>query len=126
MAVIIQWTRAVTGVEIGTYPILRTSMRTRQCVDANKRGEFFCMWAIGWANETLKIVGGFIHCRVVSPIDVTGANDPPYPGKWNTVFQKYALFPHMTVATILVLACVLKKVIAEIKQRTLSAVDHLR
>jgi spermidine/putrescine transport system ATP-binding protein len=48
---------------------------------------------------TLRIIGGFEHPShgqvLFEGIDIEGL--PPYKRKVNTVFQKYALFPHMNV-----------------------------
>ena len=49
---------------------------------------------------TLRVIGGFEHASSglveIAGKDVTGA--PPYRRPVNTVFQDYALFPHMSVA----------------------------
>ncbi|MBQ9862835.1 MAG: ABC transporter ATP-binding protein, partial [Lachnospiraceae bacterium] len=47
----------------------------------------------------LRILGGFLEpnqgCVIFDDVDIT--NIPPYKRDLNTVFQKYALFPHMNV-----------------------------
>jgi putative spermidine/putrescine transport system ATP-binding protein len=66
------------------------------------RGEFFTMLGPSGSGKTttLRIVAGFEQPdagRVeLAGEDVTGR--PPYARDVNTVFQDYALFPHMTVA----------------------------
>ena len=65
-------------------------------------GEFFCLLGPSGSGKTtcLRLIAGFdrptagrieLHGR-----DVTGL--PPYEREVNTVFQDYALFPHLTVA----------------------------
>ena len=47
----------------------------------------------------LRILGGFLRQNegqvIFDDVDITDA--PPYKRELNTVFQKYALFPHMNV-----------------------------
>jgi spermidine/putrescine ABC transporter ATP-binding subunit len=66
-----------------------------------REGEFFCLLGPSGCGKTttLNLVGGF-----VAPTDgeilIRGENVnrlPPYRRAVNTVFQNYALFPHMTV-----------------------------
>jgi putative spermidine/putrescine transport system ATP-binding protein len=64
-------------------------------------GEFFTMLGPSGSGKTttLRIVAGFERPDagrvLLAGADVT--NDPPYARNVNTVFQDYALFPHMTV-----------------------------
>jgi putative spermidine/putrescine transport system ATP-binding protein len=66
------------------------------------RGEFFTMLGPSGSGKTttLRVIAGFERPdagRVyLAGSDVT--RDPPYARDVNTVFQDYALFPHMTVA----------------------------
>jgi len=66
------------------------------------RGEFFTMLGPSGSGKTttLRIIAGFERPDsgrvVLGGDDVTGR--PPYDRNVNTVFQDYALFPHMTVA----------------------------
>src|SRR5262245_1096841 len=66
-----------------------------------KRGEFFALLGPSGAGKTtaLRMIAGFKEPdsgRVeLAGTDVTG--QPPYDRSVNTVFQDYALFPHMTV-----------------------------
>ena len=87
-----------------------------------KRGEFFCLLGPSGCGKTttLNIVGGFIplsHGHVfIDGKDVT--DDPPYRRAVNTVFQNYALFPHMSVAQNIGFGLRMKKVPpTEIEQR---------
>ena len=65
------------------------------------RGEFFTLLGPSGSGKTtcLRIIGGFVlptSGRVlIEDRDLTSA--PPYARPVNTVFQDYALFPHMTV-----------------------------
>jgi putative spermidine/putrescine transport system ATP-binding protein len=65
-------------------------------------GEFFTLLGPSGSGKTttLRIIAGFEHPdagRVtLGGEDIT--NEPPYSRDVNTVFQDYALFPHMTVA----------------------------
>jgi putative spermidine/putrescine transport system ATP-binding protein len=65
-------------------------------------GEFFTMLGPSGSGKTttLRLIAGFERpdsgAIELDGVDVT--NDPPYQRDVNTVFQDYALFPHMTVA----------------------------
>jgi putative spermidine/putrescine transport system ATP-binding protein len=67
-----------------------------------RRGEFFTLLGPSGSGKTttLRLIAGFEdpdRGRVeLGGVDVTGV--PPYEREVNTVFQDYALFPHMTVA----------------------------
>ena len=66
-----------------------------------KRGEFFTMLGASGSGKTtlLRVIAGFEQAD--SGIVVLHGRDmtklPPYQRPVNTVFQDYALFPHMTV-----------------------------
>ncbi len=66
------------------------------------RGEFFSMLGPSGCGKTttLRMIGGFEEPTAgviyLGGSDVTGL--PPYRREINTVFQSYALFPHLTVA----------------------------
>jgi len=66
------------------------------------RGEFFCLLGPSGCGKTttLNLVGGFIPLTSGElRIEGRTVNDlPPHKRNVNTVFQNYALFPHMTVA----------------------------
>jgi len=65
-------------------------------------GEFFCLLGPSGCGKTttLNLVGGFIPLSAGElRIEGRTVNDlPPHKRNVNTVFQNYALFPHMTVA----------------------------
>jgi spermidine/putrescine transport system ATP-binding protein len=67
-----------------------------------RRGEFFAMLGPSGCGKTttLKMIAGFeqpTHGRVLlEGVDVS--RTPPHKRNVNTVFQQYALFPHMTIA----------------------------
>ena len=65
-------------------------------------GEFFCLLGPSGCGKTttLNLIGGFIPLSA-GELRIEGrvVNDlPPHKRNVNTVFQSYALFPHMTVA----------------------------
>ncbi len=65
-------------------------------------GEFFCLLGPSGCGKTttLRLIGGFEHgdggSVLIDGVDIAGM--PPEKRPVNTVFQSYALFPHMTVA----------------------------
>ena len=67
-----------------------------------RRGEFFTMLGPSGSGKTttLRLIAGFERPDsgqiLLGGVDVAGM--PPYDRDVNTVFQDYALFPHMTVA----------------------------
>ena len=65
-------------------------------------GEFFCLLGPSGCGKTttLNLIGGFIPLSAGELlIEGRTVNDlPPHKRNVNTVFQNYALFPHMTVA----------------------------
>ncbi len=66
------------------------------------RGEFFTMLGPSGSGKTtlLRIVAGFVPADAGSVFlgGVDVARQPPYARNVNTVFQDYALFPHMNVS----------------------------
>ena len=66
-----------------------------------ERGEFFSMLGPSGCGKTttLRMIGGFEEASggtiYLGEADVTGL--PPYKRDVNTVFQNYALFPHLTI-----------------------------
>ena len=66
-----------------------------------ERGEFFSMLGPSGCGKTttLRMIGGFEEASsgtiYLGDADVTGL--PPFKRDVNTVFQNYALFPHLTV-----------------------------
>ncbi len=87
-----------------------------------RRGEFYTLLGPSGCGKTttLNIVGGFIPISQ-GQVLINGRpvqNDPPYRRNVNTVFQNYALFPHMTVAQNIGFGLKMKKVAqAEIDRR---------
>jgi spermidine/putrescine transport system ATP-binding protein len=67
-----------------------------------ERGEFYCLLGPSGCGKTttLNLIGGFIPLSSGElRIEGQRVNDlPPHKRNVNTVFQSYALFPHMTVA----------------------------
>ncbi len=67
-----------------------------------RHGEFYTLLGPSGCGKTttLNIIGGFIPLSA-GTLRINGRlvqDDPPYRRNVNTVFQNYALFPHMTVA----------------------------
>jgi spermidine/putrescine transport system ATP-binding protein len=67
-----------------------------------RHGEFYTLLGPSGCGKTttLNIIGGFIPVST-GMVRINGRvvqDDPPYRRNVNTVFQNYALFPHMTVA----------------------------
>jgi spermidine/putrescine transport system ATP-binding protein len=67
-----------------------------------RQGEFYTLLGPSGCGKTttLNIIGGFIPVTK-GQLYINGKpvqNDPPYRRNVNTVFQNYALFPHMTIA----------------------------
>lgn len=67
------------------------------------RGEFLTMLGQSGSGKTtlLKLIGGLEHPSSIERLAIGGADVlglPPYRRNVTTVFQHYALFPHMTVA----------------------------
>jgi spermidine/putrescine transport system ATP-binding protein len=86
------------------------------------RGSFFALLGPSGCGKTttLRMIGGFEEPTVgtveLGGVDVTGI--PPHKRDVNTVFQSYALFPHMTVEKNVAFGLERKKVPkAEIKRR---------
>ena len=93
-------------------------------------GEFFAMLGPSGSGKTtcLRLIAGFeqptggsvaIHGR-----DMAGV--PPYDRDVNTVFQDYALFPHMTVAENVAYGLMIRKVPAAERAKRLVEQQHAR
>ncbi len=110
MTVAVDTTPARTGSETGTTPAVELSGVTKSFGDSVAvaqldlqlaHGEFFALLGPSGCGKTttLRMVGGFelpTTGRVLlDGKDVTTL--PPYKRNVNTVFQSYALFPHLTV-----------------------------
>ncbi|MEZ5194189.1 MAG: ABC transporter ATP-binding protein [Nocardioides sp.] len=94
-------------------------------------GEFFAMLGPSGSGKTtvLRMIAGSEEPSgghvVLNGVDVTGR--PPYARDVNTVFQDYALFPHMDVLTNVEYGLRVKKVPkAERRERALAALDTVR
>jgi spermidine/putrescine transport system ATP-binding protein len=94
-------------------------------------GEFFSMLGPSGCGKTtsLRMIAGFEYptageiCLSGRPIGTT----PPFQRNVNTVFQSYALFPHMTVAENVAFGLEMKKVArAEIERRVDEALEMVR
>ncbi len=96
-----------------------------------RNGEFFSMLGPSGCGKTtcLRMIAGFEY-PTSGDILLNGqqiANTPPYQRNVNTVFQSYALFPHMTVAENVAFGLEMKKVPrADIARRTGEALDMVR
>ena len=86
-------------------------------------GEFFCLLGPSGCGKTttLNLIGGFIP-MTSGELRIEGrtVNDlPPHRRNVNTVFQNYALFPHMTVAQNVAFGLRMEKLApAEVTRRT--------
>ena len=94
-------------------------------------GEFFTMLGPSGSGKTtcLRMIAGFDH-PTSGHIYLYGeevSNLPPYERDVNTVFQDYALFPHMTVAENVAYGLMIKKVPkAEREQRVEEMLELVR
>ena len=90
------------------------------------RGEFFSMLGPSGCGKTttLRMIGGFEEPTAgviyLGGSDVTG--QPPYRREINTVFQSYALFPHLSVADNVAFGMLRRKVSkSDVEQRVKDA-----
>jgi putative spermidine/putrescine transport system ATP-binding protein len=91
-------------------------------------GEFFSMLGPSGSGKTtcLRLIAGFDRPTAgrieIQGVDVSG--QPPYERDVNTVFQDYALFPHMTVGDNIAYGLMIKKVPKnEREQRVVEMLD---
>jgi putative spermidine/putrescine transport system ATP-binding protein len=96
-----------------------------------RAGEFFTLLGPSGSGKTttLRLIAGFEQPDsghvLLGGADVTGV--PPYARDVNTVFQDYALFPHMSVASNVEYSLRVKKVArAERKRRVAEALEMVR
>ncbi len=95
------------------------------------RGEFFTMLGPSGSGKTttLRMIAGF-EIPTAGTVELAGQDVsrlPPYDRPVNTVFQDYALFPHMTVQENVAYGLMVKKVPkAERRQRTTDALSVAR
>lgn len=97
-------------------------VRAVDLVDMEIRGgEFFSLLGPSGSGKTtcLRLIAGFDRPTfgkiVLYGQDVS--NLPPYERDVNTVFQDYALFPHMTVGENIAYGLMIKKVSKEVRER---------
>jgi putative spermidine/putrescine transport system ATP-binding protein len=95
------------------------------------KGEFFTMLGPSGSGKTtlLRIIAGFVSAdsgRVrLNGVDVT--REPPFARNVNTVFQDYALFPHMSVQENVEYGLRVKRVArGERRQRAQAALEMVR
>jgi putative spermidine/putrescine transport system ATP-binding protein len=97
-------------------------------VDLNvASGEFFTLLGPSGSGKTttLRIIAGFEDPVAVGGKEIT--HRPPFARDINTVFQDYALFPHMTVGDNVAYGLKVKKIPrAERKQRVDEVLDRVR
>ena len=83
-----------------------------------KEGEFFTLLGPSGCGKTtlLRILGGFLDTTEGSVIfdGEEISHKPPYERELNTVFQKYALFPHLSVYENIAFGLKIKKVSKDI------------
>jgi putative spermidine/putrescine transport system ATP-binding protein len=94
-------------------------------------GEFFTMLGPSGSGKTtcLRLIAGFEQPTAgsIQLHGVEAAGVPPYDRDVNTVFQDYALFPHMTVAENVAYGLMIKKVPkAERRRRAADMLDLVR
>jgi putative spermidine/putrescine transport system ATP-binding protein len=96
-----------------------------------RRGEFFTMLGPSGSGKTttLRLIAGF-ELPDAGSVELAGrpvAHLPPYARDVNTVFQDYALFPHMTVADNVAYGLRVRKVAkAERRRRAAEALELVR
>jgi putative spermidine/putrescine transport system ATP-binding protein len=111
----------------GTFPVVAVDHVDLDVHD----GEFFSMLGPSGSGKTttLRMIAGFelpTEGRILlHGVDVT--NQPPFARDVNTVFQDYALFPHMTVGDNVAYGLLVRKVPkAERARRVGDALDMVR
>jgi putative spermidine/putrescine transport system ATP-binding protein len=118
--------RSIPGAD-GTFPVVAVDRIDLEVRD----GEFFSMLGPSGSGKTttLRMIAGFelpTEGRILlHGVDVT--NQPPFARDVNTVFQDYALFPHMSVGDNVAYGLVVRKVPkAERVRRVGEALDMVR
>ena len=95
-------------------------------------GEFFSMLGPSGSGKTtvLRMIAGFEQPDVAASIELAGEDvtgRPPYARDVNTVFQDYAIFPHMSVQQNVEYGLLVKKVgKAERRKRAHEALEQVR
>jgi len=130
---------ASTGPEVGLAAVrcagVRKSFGTLAAVDGVDleiaRGEFFTMLGPSGSGKTtlLRLIAGFERpdggAIELAGVDVTAT--PPYARNVNTVFQDYALFPHMSVVENVEYGLRVRRVArSERRARALAALEMVR
>src|SRR5213079_172604 len=93
-----------------------------------RRGEFFSLLGPSGCGKTtsLRMIAGFerpTRGEIVIDNKIMGAT-PPFRRNVNTVFQSYALFPHLTVEQNVAFGLQMKGIARdEIRRRTLEALE---
>jgi putative spermidine/putrescine transport system ATP-binding protein len=95
------------------------------------RGEFFTMLGPSGSGKTtlLRIIAGFVAADsgLISLAGVDVTREPPYARTVNTVFQDYALFPHMNVLENVEYGLRVKRVArADRRRRAQAALEMVR
>jgi putative spermidine/putrescine transport system ATP-binding protein len=96
-----------------------------------ERGEFFTLLGPSGSGKTttLRLISGFERPDS-GRVEINGenvANQPPYDRSVNTVFQDYALFPHMSVFENVAFGLRTRKLQElEVRTRTAEALDMVR
>ena len=96
-----------------------------------KHGEFFTMLGPSGSGKTtvLRMIAGF-ELPTSGKIEIDGvdvSNTPPFNRDVNTVFQDYALFPHMSVLENIEYGLKVKKIDkSERKSRALAALERVK
>jgi spermidine/putrescine transport system ATP-binding protein len=98
-------TDAEAPVEVGLYGVTKkfgTMVAVDDVTITVRRGEFFSMLGPSGCGKTtsLRMIAGFEEPDAGS-VELTGRDIvgvPPFKRNVNTVFQSYALFPHLTVS----------------------------
>jgi spermidine/putrescine transport system ATP-binding protein len=98
-------TDAEAPVEVGLYGVTKkfgTMVAVDDVTITVRRGEFFSMLGPSGCGKTtsLRMIAGFEEPDAGN-VELTGRDIvgvPPFKRNVNTVFQSYALFPHLTVA----------------------------
>jgi len=96
-----------------------------------RKGEFLSLLGPSGCGKTtsLRLIAGFEQPDegevLIGRADASG--EPPYKRNVNTVFQHYALFPHLTVEQNVAYGLrVAKRPEAEIKERVSAALEKVR
>jgi spermidine/putrescine transport system ATP-binding protein len=108
------------------------SQRALNCINLHiKAGEFFSLLGPSGCGKTttLRIIAGF-EAPTSGDVQIQGVpmgDRPPFQRPVNTVFQHYALFPHLTVAQNIAFGLEMDRLPrAEIRQRVATSLAQVR